>query len=107
ACNERESKLLFEECFWDERLYAENVFHHLKTMNFRGFIGHQHELGFSQFILLNAVVLETFNIFWGSGSPDLTDNEKFVAVQKITQFQRASTAAIFTYEPVAQQHSSL
>ncbi|KAF5206804.1 F-box/FBD/LRR-repeat protein [Thalictrum thalictroides] len=73
---ENETVHHYEEHFWDERLLTKSVFHHLKTVQLSGLTGLHHEMGFIQFILLNAVVLETFHIYWRLGTYGVTDNKK-------------------------------
>ncbi|KAL5728078.1 hypothetical protein ACHQM5_001201 [Ranunculus cassubicifolius] len=83
--------ITFKEPFWDARLRKEDVFHHLKSVRLDGFRGTELELGLAQFILMNALVLETLDISWKHVM--LKDCEKLRAVVKITQFERASSKA--------------
>ncbi|KAF5180686.1 F-box/FBD/LRR-repeat protein [Thalictrum thalictroides] len=81
---------LYETNFWEARLRKEaDVFPCLKTVRLTGFKGVKHDMEFTHFILMNAVVLETFSIYWG----DRALLEKLTAVEKMMQFEKASSKA--------------
>ncbi|KAF5184293.1 F-box/FBD/LRR-repeat protein [Thalictrum thalictroides] len=89
----RQSAVLHEKNFWEARLLRkeeDDVFNNLKTVTLSGFKGVKNDIGFSQFILLNALRLKTFCIF-----PEQTAfmKKKPHVVEKMMQFQRASTIA--------------
>ncbi|KAF5196146.1 hypothetical protein FRX31_014267 [Thalictrum thalictroides] len=54
-----------------------------------------HELGFVEFILLNALALETMSIEWKEGVQ--IDKELLHVLVKMMQFKRASSEAIVLF----------
>ncbi|KAF5203438.1 F-box/FBD/LRR-repeat protein [Thalictrum thalictroides] len=90
-----------EENFWEDKLRKRVVvFLHLKTIDVTRFSGVQHEVGFIQFILLNAIELVTFHIRWGGRTlSTITDHEKQHVVDSVLKSRRASPKVniIFDY----------
>ncbi|KAF9609406.1 hypothetical protein IFM89_015747 [Coptis chinensis] len=83
--------LSYDGHFWETRIHKEHILHHLKTMSWTGFKGLKFELGLAQFILLNAVVLETMSIKWGRN--DHKEPGLVHALEKMLQLKRASSSA--------------
>ncbi|PIA52464.1 hypothetical protein AQUCO_01000382v1 [Aquilegia coerulea] len=85
------SESLDKEDSWEVQLCKEDgIFHCLKTVGLERFMGVKYDMGFIEFILLNAIVLETFYIKWEEKS---VMDENVDAVKKISQFQKASSNA--------------
>ncbi|PIA52463.1 hypothetical protein AQUCO_01000381v1 [Aquilegia coerulea] len=88
---DKESTFLCDEDIWIARLNKEeDIFNHLETVSLSGFKGTKNDLGFSQFILLNARDLMTFYIDWEESA---LMPEKLAVVEMMMQFHRASTIA--------------
>ncbi|KAF5199521.1 F-box/FBD/LRR-repeat protein [Thalictrum thalictroides] len=85
---DRESALLYEENFWEARLLEEDaVFDHLKTVSLSQFKGEKNDMGFAQFILLNARGVNTFYIDW---EENVVMDVKMPVLETLMRFQRTS-----------------
>ncbi|KAF5185275.1 F-box/FBD/LRR-repeat protein [Thalictrum thalictroides] len=90
--SDQHSVLSAQECFWESRLRQEkNVCARVKYLSMSAFKGMQHELGFVQFIMLNAVMLEYVTIKWKGN--DYKNHEKLCIEKKMRQFKKASSYA--------------
>ncbi|PIA52465.1 hypothetical protein AQUCO_01000383v1 [Aquilegia coerulea] len=85
------SESLDKEDSREVQLHKEDgIFHSLRIVNLKGFIGVKYDMGFTEFILLNAMVLKTFYIKWEEKA---VRDKNMDAVENISQFQKASSNA--------------
>ncbi|PIA52457.1 hypothetical protein AQUCO_01000378v1 [Aquilegia coerulea] len=89
-----------EEHLWEAQLKKkQKIFGHLKMMKLARFNGARHEFELLQFVLVNAVDLETLTIEYWKESPH-NEHEKLSMEEKVRQFERASPTAMILFSTV-------
>ncbi|KAL5704931.1 hypothetical protein ACHQM5_023289 [Ranunculus cassubicifolius] len=85
--------LPYDENFWDAQILRKrDVFYCLKSVSIIEFKGAQHQMGFTRFILLKAVKLESFSFKWFE-SNTMNNETKDSVTNEMMQFKKTSRKA--------------